>query len=56
MYIQNMAIILIVMYNNVVTAIDKIHTYLLRFNSDWALRSGADRKYAGEQLPDPHFL
>ena len=32
MYILNMAIILIVMYCNVVTAIDKIPTYLLRFN------------------------
>ena len=32
MYILNMVIILIVMYCNVVTAIDKIPTYLLRFN------------------------
>ena len=35
MYILNMVIILIVMYCNVVTAIDKIPTYLLRFNSWW---------------------
>ena len=34
MYILNMVIILIVMYYNVVTAIDKIPTYLLRFNRD----------------------
>ena len=33
MYMLNMAIILIVMYSNVTTAIDKIHTYLLCFNS-----------------------
>ena len=33
MYMLNMVIILIVMYCNVVTAIDKIPTYLLRFNS-----------------------
>ena len=33
MYMLNMVIILIVMYSNVVTAIDKIPTYLLRFNS-----------------------
>ena len=32
MYMLNMVIILIVMYSNVVTAIDKIPTYLLRFN------------------------
>ena len=32
MYMLNMVIILIVMYCNVVTAIDKIPTYLLRFN------------------------
>ena len=38
MYMLNMVIILIVMYCNVVTAIDKIPTYLLRFNKrsqDW---------------------
>ena len=34
MYMLNMVIILIVMYCNVVTAIDKIPTYLLRFNSE----------------------
>ena len=34
MYILNMVIILIVMYCNVVTAIDKIPTYLLRFNKN----------------------
>ena len=28
----NMVSILIIMYSNVVTAIDKIHTYLLCFN------------------------
>ena len=33
MYMLNMVIILIVMYSNVVTAIDKIPTYLLRFNN-----------------------
>ena len=33
MYMLNMVIILIVMYCNVVTAIDKIPTYLLRFNT-----------------------
>ena len=33
MYMLNMVIILIVMYSNVVTAIDKIPTYLLRFNT-----------------------
>src|ERR1700744_5025169 len=33
MYMLNMVIIFIVMYCNVVTAIDKIPTYLLRFNS-----------------------
>ena len=33
MYMLNMVIILIVMYCNVVTAIDKIPTYLLRFNN-----------------------
>ena len=32
MYMLNMVIIFIVMYCNVVTAIDKIPTYLLRFN------------------------
>ena len=32
MYMLNMVIILIVMYCNVVTAIDKIPMYLLRFN------------------------
>ena len=32
MYMLDMVIILIVMYSNVVTAIDKIHTYLLCFN------------------------
>ena len=32
MYMLNMVIILIIMYCNVVTAIDKIPTYLLRFN------------------------
>ena len=32
MYMLNMVIILIIMYSNVVTAIDKIPTYLLRFN------------------------
>ena len=38
MYMLNMVIILIIMYCNVVTAIDKIPTYLLRFNKrsqDW---------------------
>ena len=34
MYMLNMVIILIVMYSNVVTAIDKIPTYLLRFNNE----------------------
>ena len=34
MYMLNMVIILIVMYCNVVTAIDKIPTYLLRFNKN----------------------
>ena len=34
MYMLNMVIILIVMYCNVVTAIDKIPTYLLRFNTN----------------------
>ena len=34
MYMLNMVIILIIMYCNVVTAIDKIPTYLLRFNKD----------------------
>ena len=33
MYMLNMVIILIVMYCNVITAIDKIPTYLLRFNT-----------------------
>ena len=33
MYMLNMVIILIVMYSNVVTAIDKIHMYLLCSNS-----------------------
>ena len=33
MYMLNMVIILIVMYCNVVTAIDKMPTYLLRFNN-----------------------
>ena len=36
MYMLNMVIILIVMYCNVVTAIDKIPTYLLRFNTSMA--------------------
>ena len=36
MYMLNMVIILIVMYCNVVTAIDKIPTYLLRFNTSYA--------------------
>ena len=35
MYMLNMVIILIVMYCNVVTAIDKIPTYLLRFNKEY---------------------
>ena len=34
MYMLNMVIILIVMYSNVITAIDKIHVYLLHFNSE----------------------
>ena len=34
MYMLNMVIILIVMYCNVITAIDKIPMYLLRFNTD----------------------
>ena len=38
MYMLNMVIILIVMYSNVVTAIDKIPTYLLRFNTNSLLR------------------
>ena len=29
----NMVIIPIIMYSNVVTAIDKIHTYILHFNT-----------------------
>ena len=33
MYMLNMVIILIVMYCNVIIAIDKIPTYLLRFNT-----------------------
>ena len=33
MYMLNMVIILIMMYCNVITAIDKIPTYLLRFNN-----------------------
>ena len=37
-YMLNMVIILIVMYCNVVTAIDKIPTYLLRFNMMKKLR------------------
>ena len=37
MYMLNMVIILIVMYCNVVTAIDKIPTYLLRFNTNFWL-------------------
>ena len=37
MYMLNMVIILIVMYCNVVTAIDKIPTYLLRFNSMFSM-------------------
>ena len=37
MYMLNMVIILIVMYCNVVTAIDKIPMYLLRFNMRWTL-------------------
>ena len=36
MYMLNMVIILIVMYCNVVTAIDKIPMYLLRFNKESA--------------------
>ena len=32
-YMLNMVIILIIMYSNVITAIDKIHTYLLCFNT-----------------------
>ena len=40
----NMVIILIVMYCNVVTAIDKIPTYLLRFNKEWVrMRVGKAR-------------
>ena len=37
-YMLNMVIILIVMYCNVVTAIDKIPTYLLHFNMMKKLR------------------
>ena len=33
MYMLNMVIILIIMYSDVVTAIDKIHMYLLCFNN-----------------------
>ena len=40
MYMLNMVIILIVMYCNVVTAIDKIPTYLLRFNTKVRGRCG----------------
>ena len=40
----NMVIILIIMYSNVVTAIDKIHTYLLRFNK------GYSRWVVGDEL------
>ena len=35
----NMVIILIVMYSNVITAIDKIHTYLLCFNKYWCMHT-----------------
>ena len=48
MYMLNMVIILIVMYSNVVTAKDKIYTYLLHFNrwrwpSCWQTWPGSQR-------------
>ena len=47
MYMLNMVIILIVMYCNVVTAIDKIPTYLLRFNTPFALAHVLDLSTLG---------
>ena len=47
MYMLNMVIILIVMYCNVVTAIDKIPTYLLRFNKANAFDLGEGRDVEG---------
>ena len=48
MYMLNMVIILIVMYCNVVTAIDKIPTYLLRFNIGDAVQPDGTLKDASE--------
>ena len=47
MYMLNMVIILIVMYCNVVTAIDKIPTYLLRFNRSNIEEVEASRESSG---------
>ena len=54
MYILNMVIILIIMYCNVVTAIDKIPTYLLCFNSRdkrFLLEEVLDARYTVESIP-----
>ena len=51
MYMLNMVIILIVMYCNVVTAIDKIPTYLLRFNNiQMFIDSKGDLTLGAEEL------
>ena len=51
MYMLNMVIILIVMYCNVVTAIDKIPTYLLHFN-----RSQQEDCFDGLFLHSAHYV
>ena len=54
MYMLNMVIILIVMYCNVVTAIDKIPTYLLRFNSGKSRKHRTDttqRNLTSRRMP-----
>ena len=53
MYILNIVIILIIMYSNVITAINKIHMYLLHFNKihledvEWSCNGGAVIMHGG---------
>ena len=55
MYMLNMVIILIVMYSNVVTAIDKIPTYLLRFNTVGILQHGSVGSLPETSRPEMAF-
>ena len=54
MYMLNMVIILIVMYSNVVTAIDKIPTYLLRFNTTCPSFEDPKWEFLRQNMVDAH--